>query len=510
MEDGKPVSDLFYFLPYYFLLIIVGLIFTRPLSPFSGIEQFYKKNFRSSTSLDASIIIDSSRENDERSENSIVMTEESSQPEEPDINFGIQWVAKNTVCKSGSWYELSQEEAEKMTVHDCALRIMNDNCNHDTFSFSHHYEYVCSEGSIPRSEPADTKSVMQVTVEQCKDSCDDFWRCHSFTHSSNKKGNRCFLKEAFDYSNPDMKWKKKAGHSFCYRKPVNATCFCVENKCLDNKGMTASKHVTTYRIFPIELPPKLNPMKPVSNLDKWNNYIRETYEEERYTQNWYARTEFRDDMNGGWHNFHKHGIEMCSIGKCGTRSWRPMFGSFGKEENDVKENFRFMVWRDPMERMLSAFLHLCYDRGSFINHCLPKDIFDGIDRKWRHFPKKLFIQEFVDVMPMMWNVHFMPLHTFCKQWHRSYDMILMMNSTFSDQLLALRDRVPSENFKKLMNRTFHLANVSPTKNKPKTGQEKVLRYFNTRIVKRLLKYYVRDYIELEIPLPDWLDLFEFG
>jgi len=110
----------------------------------------------------------------------------------------------------------------------------------------------------------------------------------------------------------------------------------------------------------------------------------------------------------------------------------------------------------------------------------------------------------------MWNVHFMPLHTFCKKWHRSYDMILMMNSTFSDQLLALRDRVPSENFKKLMNRTFHLETLSPTKNKPKTGQKKVLTYFNTRIIKRLLKYYVRDYIELEIPLPDWLDLFEFG
>ena len=66
----------------------------------------------------------------------------------PEINWGIQWVAKNRVCKYGTWYESSQEEAEKMTVHDCALRIMNDKCNHDMFSFSHRTFYKFSSFDI--------------------------------------------------------------------------------------------------------------------------------------------------------------------------------------------------------------------------------------------------------------------------------------------------------------------------------------------------------------------------
>jgi len=167
---------------------------------------------------------------------------------------------------------------------------------------------------------------------------------------------------------------------------------------------------------------------------------------------WWFQTLLRDiptsGIYGDWHYFNSASplMQFCSIEKVGTTEWRKIFCMLNNDRNHATCNIQqerddddsYKCWtqcehrrvkegtlppnapkaviiRDPLERLLSAYLNKCYDERYRLveNHCEPNPIFGG---KYNETEMLNHIKDsdqqmfaaYLDVMPLKWNLHFIP------------------------------------------------------------------------------------------------------
>ena len=144
---------------------------------------------------------------------------------------------------------------------------------------------------------------------------------------------------------------------------------------------------------------------------------------------WWFQTMMRDARaNQPWHTQSAHkvtssgeALQMCSMQKIGTKHWKRLFchlqnRKFHRQPCFAKPRVpqnapKFVFLRDPLERFLSAFLDKCESRRRIEGHCEPTIVFTEDNSSLNAVlkdNKKVLFEAYVDVMPLKWNIHFLP------------------------------------------------------------------------------------------------------
>jgi len=268
---------------------------------------------------------------------------------------------------------------------------------------------------------------------------------------------------------------------------------------------------------------------------------------------WWFRTLLRDvptnGAYGSWHHFEstKPNVHFCSIEKVATSQWREVFCDLNTDDcvqdpaycgkskctyhtsKEMPENAPWAVFlRDPLERLLSAYLNKCYNKyyRKAEEHCEPNIVFnpaEGLMNKkgkvYSNLAKHLEDRDkdmfgaFVDVMPLKWNLHFVPQAIIC-DLHRTistYTFVGTMGKDFYFDLerMALKFEGP---LSEVLNSTFgYLEHVGKNKHDepgsggthPTHAPEKVVNFYTARTVRRALEYLSIDYLMLGMEVPAW-------
>lgn len=277
---------------------------------------------------------------------------------------------------------------------------------------------------------------------------------------------------------------------------------------------------------------------------------------------WWFQTLLRDVTSNGaygfWHHFTttNPAINFCSIEKVGTTEWRKVFCDINAEEcprdanpmpahcrvglpgrkcafqtkQTLPEDAKRAVFlRDPLERLLSAFLDKCSKPAlrKMERHCEPNEVFnpppDAKDVKGKKLaplttsieesPKQLFAA-YLDTMPLKWNVHFVPQALMCDLYRTidtQYDFVGDMGHEFMLDLERMADqfggRLPSH-----LNRIFGYVKGVEQKRFNNTGSstkhathapDKVAKYYTAATVRKGLEYLSIDYVTLGLEVPEW-------
>jgi hypothetical protein len=254
---------------------------------------------------------------------------------------------------------------------------------------------------------------------------------------------------------------------------------------------------------------------------------------ESHTDNnfpWWFRTLLRDGGNQskqclhcGWHfaHFADPPGKMCTIEKIGTKQWRslPKLFNNGTRLPDAAAPPgapEIVFLRDPLERLLSAFLDKCKVRP-MEKHCEPRSLFYPVDGGggFNDNPdfvkpqKREFFELYVDIMPLKWNVHFFPLGLYCGGLYRhiqDYDFVGLMGPNFYDDVHRMGLRY-GDRMMEALNKVFDVERKFHEK-VTNTGVERsastlVEEYYSAKTVKRALEYYAIDYVTLGLEIPDW-------
>lgn len=281
---------------------------------------------------------------------------------------------------------------------------------------------------------------------------------------------------------------------------------------------------------------------------------------------------------GPWHHFDTlstddstPALRYCAIGKNGSSQWRkifldlnaPEFCEKDDEEGKCKSRWntatklsddplvipRTVFIRDPLERLLSGYLDKCAKAGirKSQGHCEPNRVF-GTDFLRNQHRKKLLQQNkqqgkqqqgridesqlpdltnvvqdmdkemfasYVDLLPLKWNVHFVPQAIFCDLYRNidTYDFVGVMGKQFMSELDRMANRyggmlpeVLENAFQyqsKLNNESLANANVGSDNSHGTKAPEKVAKYYSARAIRRALEYLSIDYISLGLEIPSW-------
>jgi len=246
-----------------------------------------------------------------------------------------------------------------------------------------------------------------------------------------------------------------------------------------------------------------------------------------------------------------------------------MTGTMGKTPRTV-------FVRDPLERLLSGYLDKCFKPGvrTSQGHCEPNVVFgvDFLERKARrgkhqqqnqlrkqrrgnangkeeeeeeegeeeeeNIPPDLttviqnmdreMFAAYVDLLPLKWNVHFVPQAIFCDLYRTigTYDFVGVMGKSFMSELNRMADRyggmLPDVlddifSYRSSLdllqhNESSSTAAVAAVAKGDNVGSEKahgtkapakVARYYSAGTVRRALEYLSIDYITLELEVPEW-------
>lgn len=168
---------------------------------------------------------------------------------------------------------------------------------------------------------------------------------------------------------------------------------------------------------------------------------------------WWFQTLLRDlpesGVYGSWHEMNAASppIQFCTIAKVATTEWHKIFCTLNNHRNnhnckiepDLDDDDSYECWaqkcvyttgeegtvpsdapkavmlRDPLERLLSAYLNKCHSEYYRLNehHCEPLEIFDtkynesAVFDHIREDDQQMFAA-YLDVMPLSWNMHFIP------------------------------------------------------------------------------------------------------
>jgi hypothetical protein len=176
------------------------------------------------------------------------------------------------------------------------------------------------------------------------------------------------------------------------------------------------------------------------------------------------------------------------------------------------ETFRVVFLRDPLERFLSAFLDKCVGVNRREGYCWPKRVYynendsDGNDYTRGLTPQQQFAQ-FVNVMPLQWNIHFAPMGLSCNGLYRNlneYDFVGFMGKDFNADLVTMGKRCGAEMMRAL-NFTFHLGPRSARKRTETSAVNKVEEFYTPAILRKVLQYTAIDYMTLNLSIPEWAE-----
>lgn len=274
---------------------------------------------------------------------------------------------------------------------------------------------------------------------------------------------------------------------------------------------------------------------------------------------WWFKTLLRDVSSNGaygaWHHFSTTdpAVNFCSIEKVGTSEWRRVFCDLNADEcpehvngtypshcrpilpgrrcalqtaKRVPEDAPHAVFlRDPLERLLSGFMDKCVRQINRIHekHCEPNEVFNVGDNGWGQnkvsptidFEKnpKQFFAAYLDIMPLKWNLHFVPQALYCDLYRKidQYDFVGNMGKEFAIDLeqmaKKLGGRMPAQ-----LDESFGYSKAVEAKLFNNTGNsnghathspEKVAMYYNAASVRRALELFSIDYVVLGLKIPDW-------
>ena len=272
---------------------------------------------------------------------------------------------------------------------------------------------------------------------------------------------------------------------------------------------------------------------------------------------WWFKTLLRDTVKNGaygfWHHFSTTdpAINFCTIEKVGTTEWRRVFcdlngdeclsngGSYPKHcvsglpgrkcafktNKTVPDDAPKAVFlRDPLERLLSAFLDKCIKPmvRKHEKHCEPNEVFntEGWGKKKQSPTKdieddpKQFFAAYLDVMPLSWNVHFVPQALYCDLYRTvgtDYEFVGDMGKEFMVDLERManlfKGRLPFQ-----LDKTFGYKKGVESKRENNTGNSnrhathapaKVAQYYNAASVRKGLEYLSIDYVTLGLEVPEW-------
>lgn len=278
---------------------------------------------------------------------------------------------------------------------------------------------------------------------------------------------------------------------------------------------------------------------------------------------------------GPWHHFSTLStdppLRFCAIGKNGSTEWRKIFKALNAPEyceEELKNNNndtwkcskfktltklsvdpsvtpRTVFIRDPLERLLSGYLDKCVKPGIRLTqgHCEPNIVFgvDFLARKAKNerrqqkrdnsqqqlgkedeslpdltedvqdLDKEMFAA-YVDLLPLQWNVHFVPQALFCDLYRHidTYDFVGVMGKQFMAELDRMANRyggllpeVLENTFRYQSKLVVSEENVGMDKNHGTKSPEKVARYYSARAVRRALEYLSIDYVTLGLEVPEW-------
>jgi|EP00970_Alexandrium_tamarense_P008445 hypothetical protein len=273
---------------------------------------------------------------------------------------------------------------------------------------------------------------------------------------------------------------------------------------------------------------------------------------------WWFQTLLRDILQNGaygfWHHFTTSDppLNLCTIEKVGTTEWRKLFCNLNKDECLLPEPNgclggipgRKCKWRtdkempvdapwavflrDPLERVLSAFLDKC-DKPIMRKrekHCEPNEVFNPDpnrvdDRGKKILPltadledrgKQMFAA-YLDVMPLKWNVHFVPMAITCDLHRRihEFDFVGNMGKEFMVDLERMAGQFGGK-LPQALDSTFgYVAKIEENKlNNTGKGNfhathapEKVAMYYTAQTVRKALEYVSIDYLTLQLEVPNW-------
>jgi len=242
---------------------------------------------------------------------------------------------------------------------------------------------------------------------------------------------------------------------------------------------------------------------------------------------WWFNTLLRDatrigsGLFGGWHELKSSSppVQMCTIEKIGTTSWRQTFCVLNNEEPKglpcsprlppPESAPKFVFLRDPLERFLSGFIDKCI-RSKEERHCEPTSVFTSEDTsmvKDLDKDKKALFSAYVDAMPLTWNLHFFPASLYCDGLFRNinnYDFVGRMDTNFYRDLHRLSTQFGDEMSIALDTVFDYREKINNTNiGKETKSPDQVKEYYSGRLVRRMLEYLSIDYIMLNFTVPDW-------
>ncbi|KAL3800147.1 hypothetical protein HJC23_001068 [Cyclotella cryptica] len=294
---------------------------------------------------------------------------------------------------------------------------------------------------------------------------------------------------------------------------------------------------------------------------KTQQYFNPTTEQERSSLPsvpWWFQTLLRDIVRNGaygfWHHFGTTdpAIHFCSIEKVGTTEWRKVFCDLNEEEcpnnggnypphcvtglvgrrcafmtkKPLPNNAPHAVFlRDPLERLLSAFLDKCVKPAIRRNerHCEPNEVFNP-DAKGdpKALPLITNIEEsgkqlfaaYLDTMPLKWNVHFVPQAFMC-DLYRTIDSKYAFVGDMGKEFMMDLERMANQFGGRLatqLDKSFGYVEGVKAKKFNNTGKqnshathapEKVAKYYTAATVRKGLEYLSIDYVTLGLKVPEW-------
>ena len=281
---------------------------------------------------------------------------------------------------------------------------------------------------------------------------------------------------------------------------------------------------------------------------------------------WWFQTFLRDlpknGAFGGWHHMSSSNppLQFCSIAKVGTTEWRNVFCNlnYDRNTNNVctrnetngeeyctrlceewtttrilpSETPRVVFIRDPLERLLSAYLNKCYDEFFRVeeNHCEPNAIFnpkpsqvnlrdttgevepllEGVEDN----DKQLFAA-YLDVMPLKWNLHVVPQAFACDLYRnvKQYDFVGNMGKDFmldlqrmANQFGGVLPQVLNASFGYQLYTSIGTKHVNIGTSDDYMGTQaprKVNHFYTADTVRKALEYVSIDYVLLGLEVPEW-------
>jgi len=227
-------------------------------------------------------------------------------------------------------------------------------------------------------------------------------------------------------------------------------------------------------------------------------------------------------------------LRMCSIEKIGTKQWRKVQCGLNRPNQTTykgqpcnipknqwperKENIdKFVFLRDPLERFLSGFLDKCENplARKLDPHCEPLTVFDSeeftegvVDHR------RSFFEQYVDTMPLKWNMHFFPLSLYCGglwRYLNDYSFVGYMGPDFYEDVYQFGQRYKDQtNLHQILNKVFKLDSKFRTNatSKENIGVETaaasfVQQYYTPKTVRKVLEYMSIDYVHLGLEIPGW-------